>query len=87
MFFEKVEKKSIDGTSYEISNPTANDIWSCRTALNDIYQALDTGTMEMTVNPDSYTTWKKELIKMLKEFDKCYVKHMKGAYVEMNAIH
>jgi len=43
--------------------------------------------MEMTVNPDSYTTWKKELIKMLKEFDKCYVKHMKGAYVEMNAIH
>jgi hypothetical protein len=34
-------------------------------------------------------SWKKDLIKALKEFDKIYVKHSssKGAYKEMAEIH
>jgi hypothetical protein len=43
--------------------------------------------MEIALNPDSYTTWKKDLVKMLKEFDKLYTKHIKSGYVEMNVIH
>jgi len=48
---------------------------------------VDPGMMEISLNADSYTTWKKDLIKLLKEFDKLYTKHIKSGYVEMNAIH
>lgn len=37
MFFEKVDKKSIDGTSYDISNGTMVEIWNCKQQINDIY--------------------------------------------------
>jgi hypothetical protein len=30
MFFEKAEKKAIDGTTYEISNNTGVEIWNCK---------------------------------------------------------
>jgi hypothetical protein len=30
MFFEKVEKKIIDGVPYEISNGTQVEIWNCK---------------------------------------------------------
>ena len=38
---------------------------------------------------NSYAGWKKELIKLLKEWDKNYAKHSssKGAYKEMAEIH
>lgn len=38
---------------------------------------------------DTYLSWKKELVKMCKEWDKLYVKHSskKGSYEEVNAIH
>lgn len=87
MFFEKLEKKSIDGTTYEISNGTQVEIWNCKQMINDIYNTIDPSMMEISLNADSYTTWKKDLIKLLKEFDKLYVKHIKSGFVEMNAIH
>jgi hypothetical protein len=43
--------------------------------------------MEGECNFDSYTSWKKDLMKMLKEWDKMYTKHMKSIYPEMNKIH
>lgn len=43
--------------------------------------------MNMSLTADSYTSWKKELVKFLKDFDKLYVKHIKSGYVEMIAIH
>ena len=87
MFFDKCEKKVIDGVSYEISNATQVEIWNCKQLLNDIYTAIDPGMMEISINSDSYLTWKKDLVKLLKEFDKMYVKHIKSGFVEMNAIH
>jgi len=30
MFFDKCEKKSIDGTAYEITNGTQVEIWNCK---------------------------------------------------------
>jgi hypothetical protein len=36
---------------------------------------------------ENYTTWKKDLIKLLKEWDKVYVKHIKTSYPEMSAHH
>ena len=87
MFFEKCEKKAIDGTTYEVTNGTQVEIWNCKQMINDIYQMIDPGMMEISLNADSYTTWKKDLIKLLKEFDKLYIKHIKSGFVEMNVIH
>jgi hypothetical protein len=36
---------------------------------------------------DTYISWKKDLIKLLKEWDKLYMKHIKSGYLEMNVIH
>jgi hypothetical protein len=43
----------------------------------------------MNRTPDTYQGWKKELIKMLKDWDKYYVKHSgsKGCTGEMNTLH
>jgi hypothetical protein len=41
MFFEKVEKKFIDGTEYTVSNAAMVDTWNCKEALVDIYNMVD----------------------------------------------
>jgi hypothetical protein len=87
MFLEKCEKKSIDGVTYEITNATQVEMWNCKTKIVDIFIYLDPEMMEMQVKPDTYVSWKKELVKHLKEFDKLYTKHIKSGYVEMNGIH
>ena len=87
MFFDKVDKKSIDGTTFDISNGTMVEIWNCKQQIFDIYSYLEPDMMNMQLNADTYTSWKKELIKYLKDFDKLYVKHIKSGFVEMNAIH
>jgi len=87
MFLEKCEKKAIDGTTYEISNNTQVEIWNCKTKIVEIFNCLDPGMFEMSITPDTYVSWKKELIKHIKEWDKMYTKHIKSGYVEMSAIH
>ncbi len=87
MYFEKVEKKFIDGTTYEISNGSQVEIWNCKTAINEIYVALDPSMFDMSITVENYISFKKELIQKLKAFDKLYTKHMKSAYIEMNNIH
>ena len=87
MFFDKVEKKSLDGVMYEITNGTQVEIWNCKQQIVDIYTYVEPDMMNMQLNADTYTSWKKELIKYLKDFDKLYVKHIKSGFVEMNVIH
>lgn len=87
MFLEKCEKKTIDGVTYDISNNTQVEIWNCKGKIVEIFNCLDPGMMEMQLTHETYISWKKELIKMLKEFDKMYLKHIKSGYIEMNAIH
>jgi hypothetical protein len=87
MFLEKCEKKTIDGITYEISNSTQVEMWNCKSKIVEIFNYLDPGMMEMQLNVDTYVSWKKELVKLLKEWDKLYTKHIKSGYVEMNAIH
>ena len=87
MFFEKAEKVTIDGTTYEISNGAMVDMWNCKSALIDIYNFLQPDMMEQNRDMNTYTSWKKELIKLLKEWDKVYVKHIKATYPEMSGYH
>ena len=41
----------------------------------------------MNLTHETYQSWRKDLIKLLKEFDKLYTTHIKSGYPEMNAIH
>jgi len=62
-------------------------MWNSKGALNEIYMKLDSGTMDMDRTFETFTSWKKDFIKILKEWDKAYVKHAKSIYPEMSAIH
>ena len=84
MFLEKCEKKTIDGVTFDITNATQVELWTCKSKIVEIYLYLDPSMMEMQLTQDTYISWKKELIKHLKEFDRLYVKHMKSGFVEMN---
>ena len=54
MFFEKVEKKLIDGTEFTVSNAAMVDTWNCKEALVDIYNMLDKNNMDMNCGPENY---------------------------------
>jgi phage regulator Rha-like protein len=43
--------------------------------------------MEMQVTPETYVSWKKDLIKKFKELDKMYMTHVKTTHVELNTMH
>ena len=87
MFFAKVPSINIDGTLYEISNAAMVDTWNCKESLVEIYEYLDSSRVAGECNYENYLSWKKDLMKMLKEWDKIYNKHMKAIYPEMNKIH
>jgi len=87
MFFEQTEQYTIDGVTYNITPHSCREIWNCKEKLVEICNVFDPGTMEMTLTEESYQSWRKDLIKLLKEWDKLYVTHIKSAFIEMNAIH
>ena len=90
MFFDKTNPEvpfKIDGVDYWITGAAQNDMWGCKEAIVQIFNDLDDGQMEMNCTFETYTGWKKDLIKNLKEWDKVYVKHIKAAYPEMSANH
>lgn len=83
MFFEKVENIFIDGVKYILSNAAQVELWTCKTKIVDIYNALDTEMWDMQCNQDNWQQWRKDFIKMLKEWDSNYMKHIKGCHKEM----
>jgi len=87
MFFDKCESINIDGKVYEISNGAMVDMWNCKENIVEVYNFLDPGMMELNLDKDTMGSWKKDLVKLLKEWDKLYMKHQKGTYKEMNEIH
>ncbi len=76
----------IDGVSYDISNPTQVELWNCKQAIYEIVNEIDLGRMDM-LEQTNYLSWRKELVSKLKDYDKLYLKHIKGGHVEMNTIH
>jgi hypothetical protein len=82
MFFEKCEKFFIDGITFDITMGTSVEIWNCKEKLVEIFNAFD-----IDIDETKYVSWRKELIKLLKEFDKLYVKHIKSGYILQNEIH
>lgn len=87
MFFDKKEKMTIDGITYDISNETMFEHWNSKEKLVEICNMFEQDYMDMNLNENTYQTWRKDLIKLLKEFDKLYVKFVKSGYIVMNNIH
>ena len=85
MFFDKCEKKTIDGHTYEISNGSNVDMFNCKTNLYEMCNYMQDPYDERDFN--SWQVWKKDLIKILKEWDKLYAKHSKSVWPEMSQIH
>lgn len=54
MFFEKVENILIDGVKYVLSNAAQVELWTCKTKIVDIYNALDTEMWEVSCNQDNW---------------------------------
>jgi hypothetical protein len=87
MFFEKKEEVIIDGNKYVLSMGAMNDVFSCKEAICEVFNYLDPERMENECKDDNYKAWEKELKRLLKEWDKCYVKHQKSFYPELVVIH
>ena len=89
MFFEKSETVTFDGITYDVSPNARFETYNAKVALVEVYNYLEPDRMGQEMTFDTYTSWKKELNKACKEWDKFYVKHSskKGTYEEINAIH
>jgi len=87
MFFEKCSVFQIDGKTYNISMASEVQLWNCKSRIVEIYNYFDPDTMDRELDMEKYQSWRKELIKLLKEWDKIYMTHMKSGYVEMSEIH
>ena len=60
-------------------------MWNCKANLYEMYTFLVDRWDERDC--ETYVSWKKDFVKILKEWDKLYVKHIKTTYIEMNKIH
>lgn len=87
MFFQKVESITIDGIPFTLTMEAKVELWNCKEAIVGIYNMLDDSNMEMQLKEDTYVQWKKDLIKLIKEWDKNYCKHQKSRYKEMAELH
>lgn len=75
MYFQKCETFWIDGIEYVVSNSASVDYYNCKTQIYYIWNHV-AGIEDCDEN--TYTGWKKEMVKLLKDFDKKYFKHSKG---------
>ena len=87
MFFEKTEQISIDGRVYDITMNAKVECFTCKEILSDLCLMVNPDSMDDQCTFETYTSWKKDFVKKLKEWDKMYVKHIKSAYGDMNTIH
>ena len=60
---------------------------NCKTCLVDIYKFLEPAAIELNCTFETFLTWKKDLFKLCKEWDKLYSRHIKATFPEMNNIH
>jgi len=86
MFFRRCEVLEIDGKSYVFSNSAMLDHYKCKEIIVGIWDhCKDDFFKELT--KDNYQSWRKELLGKLKEWDKAYIKHMRGTNPELSQIH
>lgn len=73
----------IDGNMYIITNAADIDHFNCK---QKVYEIFDQKIKERSLEPATFQSWKKELVKVMKDFDKMYVKHAKNTNPELSKI-
>ena len=81
MFFQKVESITIDGIPFTLTMEAKVELWNCKEALVNIYNKVEDSLMEMELNETNYGSWKKDLVKMLKDWDKWYILNLNDLQV------
>jgi hypothetical protein len=70
----------IDGTQYPITNLTNVENYNDRMLFDEFYRLLDE-INDMDAN--NFLGYKKSMTNCLKEWDKRYLKHIKGSHSEV----
>ena len=86
MFFRRCEEIDIDGKKYIVSNGAQLDHYKCKEVIVMLWEHLKRDQTE-SLDKNSFTGWRKELISKLKEWDKYYMKHTKTTNPELAIIH
>ena len=86
MFFKRTEVLEIDGTAYNFSNSAINDHFKCKELIVSIWEHCKDDFFK-ELDRDKFTSWRKELLNKLKDWDKAYLKHMKSTNPELSQIH
>ena len=90
MVFKRLQTDfiEIDGISYEVTNSANQDHFDCKEKFMNIIRHLETGYDDPeNLTPDNLSSFKKELISKLKDFEKKYVKHVKATNPALADIH
>jgi len=90
MFFERLSDNKdylvFDGVHHTVSAGENLDHWNCRCYLVlSVWAKLDREALE-DMNASNYKAYKTDLSKMMKEWDKRYVKHGKTTNQALGAI-
>ena len=89
MFFERLGDNqafvTFNGVQYPVSAGANLDHWNCRLYLTaTIWPKLDREQLE-DLNAITYKVYKADVVKILKEWDKRYMKHMKSTNLELGS--
>lgn len=90
MIFRRLQTDimEIDGNQYEVTNSANTDHFNCKEQFLNIIMKIEEGFDEDTpLSWETFGSWKKELMSMLKDFDKKYVKHSKTVNPQLVDIH
>lgn len=91
MFFDKIDAAApsyiIDGVVHQFTSVAANDTFKYKSFFVEVFDFLDPEMFETACTFETYTGWKKELLKILKQWDVHYVKHIKAPHPEMQKVH
>jgi hypothetical protein len=89
MVFKRLQADfiEIDGKSYEVTNSCNQDHFDCKEKFLNIIRHIDQGYDDDYLQPDTFPSWKKELVSKLKDFEKKYVKHAKSTNPVLAKIH
>lgn len=87
MFYVFLEEYVIDGVKYSISSGAKVDSRNCKDKICEIYDYFDPDSVQMNCTPDTYISWKKDLVKKCKEWDKMYLSHIKKNHPEIYKVH
>lgn len=91
MFYERLRENQLeltfDGIKYFVSASSNLDHWNCRMFMTtEMWPKIEAGDMPDLIAAHNYAAYKKDFVKMMKDWDKKYEKHKKSVNPELMVI-